>query len=253
MNWQEKGHVPEAVPPCFHGHVQEVLARRFSWELAQAGDRIVLTALDAKSNRPGDFCFEILGKRKPPPSQMGWEILIRFVEGSDNFHFYSGEEKVTIPIGSEALIGVCAELIGKTRLTMIDAGGFSAGRDLAFEEVDGLLEGQDRYCIAHKILDGHHLVPEQPLQITKQGLDGLFLVRKIRGIQMALKSGEKIMKLNKDEVINLDSCPNFTLRKNQFPVEKIGEVIYETSLPNVYFRKFWSVSGIDQILLIRLR
>lgn len=258
--WTEKGHEPESPPPFFTGPPREILKRRFSWEEVNPGDRLVLTVLDALTGESGEFCFEILGKRKRQEG-IGHEILVRFVSGSDEFNFYTTEASCTIPLGSEGLIGVCADII-KGRKTMVDLGGMSLGRDLAFEEVENLPEEAGGYCIAHQILDGHHFVPDQPPEVTEEEIEEMFslwdskrrareVINNILEIQERLEEEEGSLRLEVEEISDLEEYPDFVLRSSDPEVEKTGLALYRTSLSGVYYQKEWQRDRINHRLVIR--
>jgi hypothetical protein len=257
QGWKEKGHEPGTPPSTFIGHPQEILSRRFEWRQVGIGERVVLTALDAESKEPGDFYFEVLGKRKRRIG-IGDEILIRFVGGSDTFHFYTQAGKSTIPLDSEGLIGICR---GES-LTMLDVGGVSRGRHLTFEKVEGLPEEAKGYCVAREILDGHHLIPNQPPKTTIKSREAFSrwsarrrrerILGRVLKIQKRISEGERRLRLGARDVAILDKDPGFDLRQSGPMIENIGLATWGTSLPGVLYQKQWTeFQGTFHRLIIR--
>ena len=234
----EKAHELTNPPDLFAGRIPDILRHSFSWSNLEVGDRLELAALDALIEEPKIFSFELLGRRELSRGGLGKELLVRFIKGSDEFHFYTPDGGTNvINLGSEGLIGVSADLIRngkyKPSFLMISGGEVGLGRDLAFEDVYNT-QGEKiiSFCVARKILTGHHFVPQEPIDLELKSEDARFLLRDCL-------ADKRSHFLTREEWALLNAHPDFNSRVDK-DVRGLNMVIYSTSIPNFYLVESWS-------------
>ena len=125
-----------------------------------------------------------------------------------------------------------------------------------------LPEGAEGCCFAHKILDGHHLVPDQPPEITAEEAEEAFSLKDARRrsqvilkntlrMQREIEEGERRLRLRPEDIADLDENPEFNLYQSGPEVERTGLAIWETSLPGISYQKRWTEKGIRHQLVVR--